>query len=198
MPEPNKTRTSFIPKEALTAPRRQAKGSSIGIFFLFTLVVFIGAIALAIGVFLYQQFVLKSIEQKSASLARARAAFEPALIQEISRLDTRIDSAEDILDNHRAVSAFFDLLEASTLESVRFENLEYRTDEGGRTAISMEGRARNFSSVALQSDIFGQNKFIQEPIFSDLNLDKKGDVVFSFSAFIDPRLISYEEVVLPQ
>jgi hypothetical protein len=197
MPEP-KTHTSFIPKKSLTAPRRQTKGSSIGIFFLFTLVIFIGAIALAIGVFLYQQFVLKSIEQKSASLERASAAFEPAIIQEISRLDTRIKSAQDILDNHKSISAFFDLLEVSTLESVSFENLDYKTDEGGKTGISMQGRARNFSSVALQSDVFGKNKFIQEPIFSDLNLDKKGDVVFSFSAFIDPRLISYGNSVLSQ
>jgi hypothetical protein len=197
MPEPN-THTSFIPKKSLTAPRRQAKGSSIGIFFLFTLVLFIGAIALAIGVFLYQQFIIKSIEQKSASLERASAAFEPAIIQEISRLDIRINSAQDILDNHKSISAFFDLLEASTLESVRFENLDYRTDEGGKTNISMKGRALNFSSVALQSDIFGKNKFIQEPIFSELNLDKKGDVVFNFSAFLDPRLISYENAILSQ
>lgn len=197
MPELN-THTSFIPKKSLTAPRRQAKGSSIGIFFLFTLIIFIGAIALAIGVFLYQQFILQSIEQKRASLERAGAAFEPAIIQEINRLDTRINSAQDILDNHKSISAFFDLLEASTLKSVSFENLDYKTDESGKTSISMKGRSLNFSSVALQSDIFGKNKFIQEPIFSDLNLDKKGDVVFSFSAFIDPRLISYENAVLSQ
>lgn len=197
MPE-IKTHTSFIPKKSLTAPTRQAKGSSIGVFFLFTLVIFIGVIALAIGVFLYQQFIIKSIEQKSASLERASAAFEPAIIQEISRLDVRINSAQDILDNHKAISAFFDLLEVSTLKSVSFENLDYRTDESGRTTISMEGRARNFSSVALQSDIFGKNKFIQEPIFSNLNLDRKGDVIFNFSAFIDPRLISYEKAILSQ
>lgn len=197
MPEP-KTHTSFIPKKSLTAPVRKARGSSIGVFFLFTLVIFIGAIALAVGVFLYQQFIIKSIEQKSASLARASAAFEPSIIQEISRLDIRINSAKEILSDHKAISSFFGLLEALTLESVRFENLEYRTDEGGKTNISMRGRARNFSSVALQSDIFGQNKFIQEPIFSDLNLDKKGGVVFSFSAFIDPRLISYENTILSQ
>lgn len=197
MPE-LKTHTSFIPKKSLTAPQRQAKSSSIGVFFLFTLVIFIGAIALAIGVFLYQQFIIKSIEQKSASLERASAAFEPAIIEEISRLDIRINSAQDILNNHKAISTFFDLLEVSTLESVSFENLDYRTDESGKTTISMKGKARNFSSVALQSDIFGKSKFIQEPIFSNLNLDRTGDVVFNFSAFIDSRLISYENAILSQ
>ncbi|MDP6387841.1 MAG: hypothetical protein QGG63_00990 [Candidatus Pacebacteria bacterium] len=193
-----KTHTSFIPKKSLTVASRQSKGSSIGIFFLLTLIIFVGVIALAIGVFLYQQFLLKNIEQKNASLERARAAFEPALISEISRLDTRMRSAQDILSNHKAISAFFDLLEASTLESVSFENLDYRIDEGGKTSISMRGRALNFSSVALQSDIFGKTKFIQEPIFSDLNLDKKGNVIFNFSAFIDSRLISYESIILSQ
>lgn len=197
MPE-LKTHTSFIPKKSLAATSRQPKGNSIGIFFLLALIIFIGVIALAIGVFLYQQFLLKSVEQKIASLERASAAFEPTLIQKLSRLDIRIHSAQDILNNHKAVSTFFDLLEASTLESVSFENLDYKTDEGGRTSISMRGKALNFSSVALQSDIFGKNKFILEPIFSELNLDKKGDVIFNFSAFIDPRLISYENTISSQ
>jgi hypothetical protein len=60
----------------------------------------------------------------------------------------------------------------------------------------MGGIASSFSSVALQSDIFGENKFIQEPIFSNLNLDSKGDVIFDFSAFVDPRLLSYSDSIL--
>lgn len=195
-----RTHTSFIPKKSLTVASRphQSKRSSIGIIFLLTLIIFIGAIALAIGVFLYHQFLLKSVEQKSASLERARAAFEPALIVEIGRLDTRIDSAQDILNNHKAASALFDLLEELTLKSVSFENLDYKIDEGGRISISMRGRSFSFNSVALQSDIFGKNEFIQEPIFSNLNLDNRGGVIFNVTAFIDSRLISYENAILSQ
>jgi hypothetical protein len=197
-----RTHTSFIPKKSLTTASQSQRTdiagakSSIGIVFLITLIIFISVIALAIGVFLYQQFLLQSIEKKSASLDRARAAFEPALIEEIGRLDVRMKSAREILDDHKALSAFFDLLETNTLVSLQFKNLSYIVDETGRISVSMNGSAASFSSVALQSDIFGENKYIQEPIFSNLNLDNKGNVIFDFSAFIDPRLLSYVDNVL--
>lgn len=192
-----RTHTSFIPKKSLTASSQiQNKGikgaeSSIGIVFLITLIVFIGVVALAVGIFLYQQFLLQDINKKKDSLDRAKAAFEPALIEEIGRLDVRMKSAEEILNNHKALSVFFDLLETNTLVSLQFQNLGYKIDEAGRVSVSMSGVASSFSSVALQSDIFGKNKFIKEPIFSNLNLDNKGNVVFDFSAFIDPRLLLY-------
>lgn len=196
------THTSFIPKKSLSIASQKQSGrksrSNVGIVFLLTLIIFVGAIATSVGVFLYQQFLLQSIEKKKASLELARAEFEPALIEEMGRLDTRILSAKDILSEHKAASSFFNLLEDNTLVSIQFENLDYKTDETGRVKISMKGMASNFSSVALQSDIFGGNKFIKEPIFSNLNLDNKGSVVFDFSAFIDPRLISYESAVLSQ
>lgn len=194
--------TSFIPKRSLSvgAQDRMKKKSrgSIGIVFLLTLIIFIGAVAAAIGMFLYHQFLLQNIEEKSASLKLARARFEPALIEEMSRLDARLQAAEDILREHKAVSSFFNLLEDNTIVSIQFKNLEYKTDETGRAKVSMKGTASNFGSVALQSDIFGKNKFIHEPIFSNLNLDNRGNVIFDFSAFIDSRLISYENAVLSQ
>jgi hypothetical protein len=104
-------------------------------------------------------------------------------------------SAREILDNHKAPSALFDLLEDTTLTSIQFKNLSYGMKEG-RMSISMGGVASSFGSVALQSDIFGENKFIQESIFSNLNLDDKGNVVFDFSAFVDTRLLSYVNTVL--
>lgn len=197
------THTSFIPKKSLTTAaynqNRDVAGakSSIGVVFLITLIIFISVIALAIGVFLYQQFLFQNIEKKRSSLDRARAAFEPALIEEMGRLDIRMKSAREILYNHKALSVFFDLLEVNTLASLQFENFNYKIDETDRVSISMSGIAPSFSSVALQSDIFGENKFIQEPIFSNINLDNKGNVIFDFSAFVDPRLLSFVDNALP-
>ena len=196
-----KIQTSFIPKKSLAAASQSKDRygartkSSIGIVFLITLIMFIGVVALAIGMFLYQQFLLQNIEKKKDSIERARAAFEPALIEEIGRIDVRMTSAREILDNHKAPSVLFDLLEDATLTSIQFKNLNYGMKEG-RISISMGGVASSFSSVALQSDIFGKNKFIQEPIFSNLNLDDKGNVIFDFSAFVDIRLLSYVNTIL--
>lgn len=191
----SKISTSFIPKKNLnTAPMRD-KGSSIGIVFLITLIIFISAIALAVSAFLYQQFLLQDIDRKKISLERARAAFDPNLIQELNRLDARIEASGNILEDHRAVSSLFDLLETITLKSISFDNFIYKTDEAGRASIIMDGRASSFSSVALQSDVFSDNKFIEEPIFSNLNLDNKGNVIFNFAAFVNPQLVSYRNFI---
>jgi hypothetical protein len=56
----------------------------------------------------------------------------------------------------------------------------------------MSGLARSFSSVALQSDEFGKNRFIQQPVFSGFSLDDRGDVEFNVTALIDPSVVSYE------
>ena len=193
-----KSHTSFIPKKAFNAANTalHSKGNSIGILFLLTLIIFISAIVFSLGVFLYQQFLIKDIENKSSQLKRARAEFEPTLIQEINRLEKRIQSSRNILRKHKTTSSFFNLLEDLTLVNIQFKNLEYNVDENGRANISMKGKAKSFNSVALQSDIFGKSGSIQEPIFSNLNIDNKGDVEFDFMAFIDSNLILYENTIL--
>ncbi|MBL7045316.1 MAG: hypothetical protein ISR98_01820 [Parcubacteria group bacterium] len=192
--------TSFIPKKSLAVSSNLKSPNdgqkSIGIIFLISLIIFVGMIVLSIALFLYQQFLIQNLERKSDSLDRARAAFEPAIIQEIERLDSRMRSANQILSEHKAVSSFFSLLEANTLVSMQFENLNYETDEMGQAKVTMKGKAPSFSSVALQSDIFGENKFIHDPIFSNLNLDREGFIGFDFTATIDPRLTLYENLIL--
>lgn len=191
-----KFQTSFIPKKPISvAPKKRTEGNPAGIFFLLGLILFLASISTAGGLFLYQQYLIQSIERKSESLERARAAFEPALIKEMNRLDVRMKSAQEVLDKHMALSAFFELLEKSTLKSVQFENFNYSVDGEGKINISMRGRALSFSSVALQSDTFGNSTFIKEAIFSDLNLDQSSDVVFNFSAVLDPSLLSYSDSI---
>lgn len=191
--------TSFIPKKSLatsSAKNSLGKQRSISIVFLFSLIVFIGVIIIAVSLFLWNQFLLQNIGKKKESLERAYSAFEPSLIQEMGRLDIRINSANEILSNHKAVSSFFNLLESLTITSMQFENLNYQTSDSGEIKITMKGKAPSFGTIALQSDIFGENKFIQDPIFSNLNLNNKGNVEFDFSALLDPRLVLYGNVIL--
>ena len=77
------THTSFIPKKSLTtATQNQNRGvaeakSSIGIVFLITLIIFISVVALAIGVFLYQQFLFQNIEKKEILLSAREPLLSP-------------------------------------------------------------------------------------------------------------------------
>ncbi|PIT91030.1 hypothetical protein COU17_02550 [Candidatus Kaiserbacteria bacterium CG10_big_fil_rev_8_21_14_0_10_49_17] len=191
-----KFKTSFIPKQPISSTPsvgRKRKGGALSIFTLIAFILIIATIALAIGIFLYQQIITASIASKSETLDRAREAFEPALIQELIRLDERIDSAQEILNQHISPSAFFDLLERLTLTNVRFTSLSLTRIGEDRIGIEMEGQARSFNSVALQADVFGRDHAIKDPIFSDLNLDQSGNVVFTFTAFLDPTSVRFAE-----
>ena len=116
-------RTSFIPKKPVTSGPEPRRG--VGIIFLVSLFVFIVSLLAAGGVFLYGQFLAQSIVDKGASLDKARAAFEPAVIQELIRLDSRLRFGENVLYSHVSPSLIFSLLEETTLQSVRWKSIDY-------------------------------------------------------------------------
>src|SRR3989338_9811992 len=81
------TQPSFIPRETQSfsqAPRRQ-KGIA-DLLTLLSVVLLVASFALAAGVFLYKEYLGSSASSKVSQLERAKAAFEPSLIRELTRL----------------------------------------------------------------------------------------------------------------
>ncbi|MCR4330729.1 MAG: hypothetical protein NUV49_02520 [Patescibacteria group bacterium] len=189
----NEPKQSFIPKKPLT-PKSGRDGNSRGIVFSIAVLIFILSLLGSGGVYAYGQLIEKRITDKSAWLEQARGAFEPSLITEMERLDTRINVANEILAKHVAFSEFFKILEELTLQNVRFSRFDYSFIEG-KPEIMLEGEARSYSSVALQSDIFGDNKYLKNPIFSNLGLAKEGNVTFNLELNLDPSVMLYKESI---
>ena len=199
-----KFKTSFIPKRSLaTAPGRKRKSVSIAIVPLIALILFLGAVGLTFGIFLYQQILIANLDSKKEKLEQAREALKDPLIDELVRLDTRIKSANEILSSHLILTALFDLLEERTLANVRFTDFSYDISEDNTVQITMGGVARNFNAIAVQSEVFTSDRLVQNPIFSNLGVDQDGRVTFHFTASVDPRVFSYilsldEDVPLEQ
>src|SRR3989344_1211864 len=96
---PSPPPSSFIPREMPVqgpAPRPSGRGLA-DLLVLSSVVLFVASAALAAGVFLYDQYLQSSAASKVDQLERAKAAFEPALIHELTRLDDRLRSASEIL-----------------------------------------------------------------------------------------------------
>ncbi|XKT74760.1 MAG: hypothetical protein ACJKTH_01585 [Patescibacteria group bacterium UBA2163] len=190
---PERVTTSFIPKASLkTEKRRPRSQSSLGIINVIASIILLAAIIAAGGVFLFEQYTTQNIARKGESLDRARAAFEPATIKELSRLDTRLGAATALLDGHIAPSRLFNEIERETLNTVRFNDFTMAESGPGRLMITMAGEAASFNALALQSDTFGASPFFSEPLFSDFNIDERGNVVFSFSAVVNLGEIAYQ------
>lgn len=180
--------TSFIPKKPLAEERVPVVASTSLFSFLATLI-FFGALASAAGMYFYEASLKKSISAASVSLAASRNSFEPTLISQLKTLDRRLTDANKLLANHVAVSPIFEVLSETTLKSIQFTKFSFTNPTSVTAPISvrMSGKARDYSSIALESDQLALNKNIHNPIFSNLALDEKTgmvsfDLVFTVSA----------------
>ena len=68
-------------------------------------------------------------------------------------------------------------------------------EKDGNVKIDMKGTAKSYATVAAQAKVFGDNAMVIDPQFSDLDLNKEGDVVFAFQAKIDKKVLSYEKLI---
>lgn len=187
-----RVKTSFIPKASLKVERTESvRSTTFGVVNVIASVIMIAMIIAAAGMFLFQQYVQSSIENKRASLDRARAAFQPETIKELARLDTRLTVGAALLSQHTAPSQLFTFIEDNTLSSVRFRDFAYSETGPGRVTVSMSGEAHSFNAVALQSDAFGKSDIFSDVIFSNLNIDANGNVIFNFSAVVNLRELGY-------
>jgi hypothetical protein len=186
---------SFIPKKPLTSENRSSGGGG-GLINIIALLIFVASLAGAGGTFLYQQYLKNSITAKADSLNRAQGAYDPGVIQDLVRLDSRIAQARTLMGKHVAPTALFAYLAGATLESVQFSSFNYALEADGGATISLSGVARSFSSVALQSDSFGSSRVLRNVVFSDISVGQTGSVTFSVSATVDPALLLYDRALV--
>lgn len=171
--------------------------STINLFSLLATVLFLVAIALSAGVYFYRGVVQKQIDSASSSLDRAKAAFDPDTINQITRLDTRIEAGKALLGSHVSVTPLFDFLSSVTLKTVRFRDFSFSYLAADKIAVSMKGQAVSYAAVALESDLLNSKKQLKNTILSDMALDTQGTVSFSVSTTIDPKLLSYAPTIAP-
>lgn len=184
--------TSFIPKKTvIESPKKIRSGG--GVVNLISFIVFLASLIAAGGAYFYRESVKTNIEEYKRSLAIAKNQFEPSLITELQILDKRLNAATTILDKHIAVSPIFVLLEEVTLPTVRYSDFSYEVDTTTNLVnVTMKGEAKGYNFIALQADLFDDNKFIKNPIFSDFVLDQTGNIDFNLTFSVDKSLVSYE------
>lgn len=187
--------TSFVPKKTILEKEpARAGGTASGLINLVALIIFIASILAAGAAYFYRSSIEARVVEYKDSLQRARNAFEPTLITELQTLDKRMRAATEILDGHIAVSPIFELLGAITLPTVRYSDFsyEFNPENPNLVDIKITGEAKGYNYIALQADLFGEDKFIKNPIFSDFTLDQQGNVDFTLTFSVDKSLVLYE------
>jgi hypothetical protein len=187
-----KVPTSFIPKKPINSESSGHTGA--GIFSLLAFIIFLCALVLSGGVFVYRIAVQKNIELLKANLKKSEQTFDTDFINTVVRLNTRIETAKLLLHKHIAITPVFDLLEQNTLSTVTFRDFHLTPGTNDKFTVIMKGVAKDYNSIALQSDVFGKSKYLRDVIFADLNPDTSGNIGFTFKATIDGKLVSFEDV----
>lgn len=195
---PPKLQSSFIPKGPIVSGvsepfkvKRSGEHSLLGFLggFMLTL-----SVVSAVGVFGYKFYLNYSIENMKVELEAGREALQTETLGEITRLNSRLQSAETLVNRHVVVSPLFKFLDASTLRTVRFSDFTYKDADGNQKVI-ITGEAKSYASLALQADILNKSEFFKEPVFKDLHLDERGNVAFTFEASVNPKMLSYKKEI---
>lgn len=197
---PPRFQSSFIPKGPTSvsttahmiptsAPIRQHDLLGFLARIIFTL-----AILSAAGAFGYKWYLGYSIRKMGAELEATRQEVSIGVTGELIRLNDRIVSTQSLLGNHRVLSPLFAFLQASTPKSVRFSDFAFSEGTDGIQVI-LRGQARSYAALALEADVIEKDKDFQNPVFSEIRLDDKGNVTFAVKATVSSELISYDKTV---
>lgn len=190
-------KTTFIPKKNLAnvkkAESKSAK-STRSILGILALLLFITAVISTVGVFLYKIQVASVVNSRIDSINRAEKAFEPSVILDLKKLDIRLRAGTDLLDQHVAISDFLVSLGESTLPEVSFSDFSFDYSSEG-SEVSIGGEAQGYLQIAQQSDIFEDNDYIQNAIFSDFSITDTGRVTFGLQFTLNPELIAFGRTV---
>jgi hypothetical protein len=191
-----KMQTSFIPKKPIT--ESHSGGSGVSLFLLLSIIIFIVAVAMAGGIWVWRGSLLAEIEKDKKSLSDEKGKFEEKTINDLIRLDDRINEANNLLAKHLSVTPVFILLQANTIQNVQLKTMKFSYGGADKIKMDLTGISRNYDALSKQSDVFGSPQlkpFISEPVISDFTLNQDGTVSFTFSALIDSELVSYGNTI---
>jgi len=192
----SKFQTSFIPKKSLDEEGGVKIKTPINILFVSSVIIMLFAVGISSGVFFYQKTIEDHIATKKAEIKDNQKVLDNPAVQDIARIDTKLRIATNLLNSHTAISSLFTILQESTLKNIRFTDFSFSYLSPTKVTISMKGQATSFEVVAKQIEAFATSPSTKtnfsDSIFSDLVLDDKGNVNFSFLTNINPKTVLYK------
>ncbi len=188
-----KFQTSFVPKKPVIASQATQYRKKSNFLFIISLIIFLATIVFAGGIYAYNTYLKKDIENQRQSLIKANERFDSEAVGRANRLNDRIIAVKTILDKHVSPSVVFALLEDKTLSTVRFRTMAFVVEPQNIIKINATGFGAGLDSIVLQSDQFGKTGVLKDVVFSSVQPNDKGVVDFSFQAKIDPKYLLYSK-----
>lgn len=184
MVDQNQT-SSFIPKQGAVSTRRARRESSLGLLFLISLLLLGISLLVFAGSFGYRAVLDRQVNKPcggdgsacglKATVDRTREELGIEEIIRYSRLDKKMTAAAGLIDRHISLVPLLDLIETETLHTVRFSAMVLNVDGG----VTLEGVATSYADLASQVKTLEKNPGVKAVVFSDVDLNDAGQVVFT-------------------
>lgn len=193
-----KFQTSFIPKTPITGGSSTPsfrKESSFSIVGTASTVLFVFALLVSGGLFAYQTYMNGEVKKSQIALTDAREAFQSPDNEKIILASDQLKSIKLLLSSHTLVSPVFELLETSTLPTVRLTSFSFSRGVTGIVVVSIEAEAQSYASLAQQAKIFSELKYLKNLQFIDISLSETGTVRTKLKAELDPEMLLYTKKI---
>lgn len=192
--------TSFLPKQRLAqelgTPTRRRGVYFGGIGPLIASTIFFLTLIGAGVLYTFEAQATKRLEEALETLRKNQAPFELDTLDDLARLHDRYQTALTLINDHIAPSLIFDPVAANTLPTVQYKSLSFTYGRDSVT-LTMEALARDFASVALQTDAFvpqvGGPSLFFNPLVSNVKEEGDGKVSFKLTVQMPAQAVAYAE-----
>lgn len=190
----NSFQTSFIPKKPSNSVESQVKQPR-SFFYIISIILLVIVVLSSAGFFLYKNYLTKEKDTLSSSLLKSRNSFDQGTISELERFDNRASTAKTLLNDHVIFSSVFKLFNQLTVPTIQYTKFDLSLNNNNQFEVQLSGIARDYKSIALQSDALNSsnNPYFKNVVFSNLNKNKNNYVMFDLDFVLDSSLTSYEK-----
>ena len=181
--------SSFIPKGPVTEEVFKKKKAGLVGVLVFSLFMF--SIIISVAMYVYKGIMKSDIQNLELQLADAEKSIDKKTIGEIALFSKKLSVAKTVVLKHQVISGFLESLASSTVSTVRFSSFSYGSLTEGNLTVNLKGEAANYSSIALQEDVFSKNVYFKSLTFSNLTLAERGFISFDLNISVDPKIALY-------
>ncbi len=162
--------SSFIPRQGPAKRSRQVVSRQVHLFTVLSYVLFFGALAASLGVFLYERHTETQLRGEVVALDTAIANFSLEKMEQVKAFNARLIQAEDRITNSVSAVSIFESLEGSTAQAVSLESLTLKRSGDEKFLLTAEVNTDTFDSTLFQRGLYERNPIIETVSFTDVSL----------------------------
>lgn len=189
----NSFQTSFIPKKPVDDVIK--RDHKLDLFTVISILILILVVLASAGLYVYKIYLTKQKEAIIVSLEKSQGSFEQETIMKLESFDKKTSAVKEILSKHKVLTPLFSILSEITIPNVQYTKFSHEGNMD-KMVVKIEGLAKDYASIAQQSEIYNSSKgrFFSDVVFSDLTKSETGNTInFKLEFSIDPSLLSYEK-----